>query len=177
MRTIDLFAIGIQTIWGLIELFILISKRSSKNESKSNEFRFAYLMNYGCIGLGISSGIVIRITNFFGLYSYEILFPILGIILIITGSIIRINAIVTLKNAFTVNLAISDKQKLIETGIYKRIRHPAYLGGIISFWGFGVCYANIVSILIIGLPYSLYIIARIKVEEKMLIGNLEMIIF
>ena len=154
-----------------MELIILWSKRSSRNDSKSKEFKYAYIMNYVCVGLGIFIGIVMRSMNYLGLYSDEVLFPVLGIVLIIFGSSIRIIAILTLKNAFTVNLAITEKQKLIERGIYKFIRHPAYLGGIISFYGFGICYANIFSILIIGLPYMIYIIQRIKIEEKMLIGK------
>jgi len=169
MRQIDFLMIGVQVIWGIIEISILLRKRSSIDNSKSKEFRYAYAMYCFCLLLGVVFGILLRINNSLNLYSNSVLFPLFGILLMIIGSSIRLIAISTLKKAFTVNLAISKDQQLIEKGFYKVIRHPAYLGSIISFLGFGICYGNIVSILIIAIPYIFYIVTIIKYEEKMLI--------
>jgi protein-S-isoprenylcysteine O-methyltransferase Ste14 len=169
MRTIDYCAIGIQVSWMLIELIIFIKMRSPKGTSKSKDFTVVYLLTYISIYIGINVGISIKSSNILGLYSDSFLFPLIGIFVIILGISIRLTAINSLKTAFTVNLAISENQKLIQNGLYKKIRHPAYLGGLLSIWGIGICYGNIISVVLVGLPYTVFILFRIKKEEKMLI--------
>jgi protein-S-isoprenylcysteine O-methyltransferase Ste14 len=169
MRTIDYCAIGIQVSWMLIELIIFIKMRSPKGTSKSKDFTVVYLLTYISIYIGINVGISIKSSNILGLYSDSFLFPLIGIFVIILGISIRLTAINSLKTAFTVNLAISENQKLIQNGLYKKIRHPAYLGGLLSIWGIGICYGNIISVVLVGLPYTVFILFRIKKEEKMII--------
>jgi protein-S-isoprenylcysteine O-methyltransferase Ste14 len=171
MEPIDYLAIAIQVIWGISEYFVAVTMRSDKKDSRSNDYKIVYLIQYVCIGLGIFVGIEIRIYNLWNLYWATNILIILGICLMILGMIVRYSAIFTLKKAFTINLAITENQKLIKSGLYKYIRHPAYFGGILAFVGFGICYRNIVSILLISIPYICFIFSRIRKEEPVLVGK------
>ncbi|MFQ6129452.1 MAG: methyltransferase family protein [Candidatus Hadarchaeaceae archaeon] len=96
-----------------------------------------------------------RFINFVGLSS------------ILVGIAIRRSAKKTLGKYFSIGLKTLKKHELVKHGIYKYVRHPAYTG-VLLFW-FGVPllfyspYGFLVMLLLI--PCYLY---RIKIEEEML---------
>ena len=87
------------------------------------------------------------------------------------GITIRWMSINTLKNYFTANLTIQEDHKLITTGIYKNIRHPSYLGGLLCFAGFGIALDNYISLFFIFFVNLIVILMRIDFEEKILINE------
>lgn len=94
-----------------------------------------------------------------------------GIIFIIIGVILRIYSVLTLGKAFTISVQVNSNQKIIQSGPYKYIRHPAYSGSILSLIGISLAFRS--SIGVVG---TLIIIAsmygyRIKIEESMLASN------
>jgi protein-S-isoprenylcysteine O-methyltransferase Ste14 len=93
---------------------------------------------------------------------------IIGLVLFSTGVTIRIVARRTLGKYFSYGLKTSQKHELISRGIYKCIRHPAYLGSLILSPGIPLIFSSFYGFfLMLGLiPCFLY---RIKVEESMLI--------
>lgn len=97
--------------------------------------------------------------------------PYLGIFLIIVGVIIRAWAIISLWKSFTVDVAIDENQKLKTNGLYKLIRHPSYLGNLISFIGLGLSFNNILSFLVIASLVISAFLYRIRIEEKVLSQN------
>jgi protein-S-isoprenylcysteine O-methyltransferase Ste14 len=62
--------------------------------------------------------------------------------------------------------------ELIESGLYKYIRHPGYLGQLIIFLGISISLSNWISVLLMIIPVSLGYIYRIRVEEKFMIENM-----
>ncbi len=52
----------------------------------------------------------------------------MGIPLIVVGLIVRLVARPTLKKQYSAMVKTSENHQLITTGIYKKLRHPAYLG-------------------------------------------------
>ena len=42
------------------------------------------------------------------------------------GIIVRLVAVLTLKKAFTLNVQTTNEQHLVTTGIYHKVRNPAY---------------------------------------------------
>jgi protein-S-isoprenylcysteine O-methyltransferase Ste14 len=88
--------------------------------------------------------------------------------MIIFGLIIRWVSIYKLKAFFTVTVSIQKDHKIVNSGIYKHIRHPAYLGSLISFLGLGMALQNWLSLLIIVFPIFGALSYRIYVEEKVL---------
>jgi protein-S-isoprenylcysteine O-methyltransferase Ste14 len=94
--------------------------------------------------------------------------PITGILLILCGLIVRWIAIATLKQHFTVDVAIGKDHRIIKTGLYRFIRHPAYAGTLLSFLGVGIYFSNYLSLAVIFVPICAAFMYRIEVEEKAL---------
>ena len=97
------------------------------------------------------------------------LFPIAGITLIICGLFVRWFAIVSLKHQFTVDVSIRENHRMIKEGIYRFVRHPAYAGSLLSFFGLGFCFSNYLSVLIISVPICVAFLHRVRIEEEALI--------
>lgn len=91
-----------------------------------------------------------------------------GIIFIIIGVIIRCSAVLTLKKAFTLSVQTTANQHLVQTGLYRIVRNPAYTGSIISLMGVAFSYRHILGILVTILICTLCYSTRIKIEEKAL---------
>ena len=71
----------------------------------------------------------------------------LGIGLMLLGIVIRVSAVLTLRKAFTLNVQVTSRQKLITLGLYRKIRHPAYTGSILSLVGVALALRNLLSVI------------------------------
>jgi protein-S-isoprenylcysteine O-methyltransferase Ste14 len=109
----------------------------------------------GTVNVGLLSGINLAMA-------------IVGLVMIIAGIVIRFVAIATLKRNFSGLLRIREGHTLIKTGIYRWVRHPAYLGAILLFIGIPIMLSSILGFLV-TLLLVLYLLHRIKLEEGMLI--------
>lgn len=91
-----------------------------------------------------------------------------GIILMVVGLAVRWIAILTLRKYFTVDVAIREDHKVVTTGLYRYVRHPAYLGSLLSFLGLAISFSNWLAALVTFLPITGAFLYRIRVEEKAL---------
>jgi protein-S-isoprenylcysteine O-methyltransferase Ste14 len=123
------------------------------------------------IFVGVNGGILLSFQRIGYFGNGSRIFPIAGLILIICGLLIRWIAIVSLKHQFTVDVWITRDHRIIRKGIYRFVRHPAYAGSLLSFFGLGLCYANYLSILAIFVSICSAFLYRIHVEEKALIDH------
>lgn len=89
----------------------------------------------------------------------------LGICLMLLGIVIRVSAVLTLRKAFTLNVQITSRQRLITSGLYRKIRHPAYTGSILSLLGIALALRNLVSAGIVLVCCLVCYQIRIAVEE------------
>src|ERR1700760_3708603 len=62
----------------------------------------------------------------------------LAIVMMAVGLAIRWYSIIYLGRFFTVNVAIAADHQLIDSGPYRRIRHPSYTGALLAFIGLGL---------------------------------------
>jgi len=92
----------------------------------------------------------------------------MSLLLLVGGLIFRWTAILTLGRFFTVNVAISDDHKIIESGLYRYLRHPSYTGLLQAFLGLGLAFRNWISLVILFLPIIPALLRRITVEERAL---------
>ena len=95
---------------------------------------------------------------------------VLGIAMMAVGLAIRWYSIIYLGRFFTVNVAIAQDHQLIDTGPYRRVRHPSYTGALLAFIGLGVCMQNWLSLLILAVGPTAAFIHRIHIEEAALAG-------
>ena len=93
----------------------------------------------------------------------------LGLAVFMAGIIVRWLSILQLKKAFTVDIVITDDHQLKTDGMYKRIRHPSYLGLLLICAGLAISMNSLISLLVIIIPIFIAIIYRIKVEEDILL--------
>ena len=105
------------------------------------------------------------------IYHWDTFFAI-GALLSVLGLVIRITSILTLKQHFTYTVTEIEDHELIETGLYKIIRHPGYLGQVIIFIGAATSLSNWLSIVLMFIPVLCGYLYRIRVEERFMIKQL-----
>jgi protein-S-isoprenylcysteine O-methyltransferase Ste14 len=96
----------------------------------------------------------------------------LGISCILGGVAFRWYAIRMLGRFFTRDVALQARQTVVDHGPYRRIRHPAYSGTLLSLLGLGLTLGNWLGLLLVlagGIGGLLY---RVRVEERALLEAL-----
>ena len=89
-----------------------------------------------------------------------------GVAIMIFGVIFRQYVIAFLGKFFTATIQIKKDHELVQTGPYRYIRHPSYLGILILSLGLGIAMANWISLLICIVLPAISLMRRIKFEEK-----------
>lgn len=94
---------------------------------------------------------------------------IIGEIILIVGSALRLVSIATLGKFFTGYIQVSDDQVICKKGVYKLIRHPGYVGLFFINIGPAIMMNMDSLIVVIILATAISLFFRVKVEEKMLV--------
>ena len=92
----------------------------------------------------------------------------LGLDVFLFGICFRLCAIINLGHYYSHIVREVDDHKIIDSGPYKYIRHPAYVGMIVAHIGIVLYFFNLVTLLIFFLSLIPAIILRIFIEEKTL---------
>jgi len=148
------------------EVALLVSRRS-RTKSKGKDSLTLPLL-WLVITLSIFAGFYCRAAFPQFRLPHSSRFYLLGLILFVLGLIIRWIAIVQLGRFFTVNVTIAEDHELVTTGLYRYVHHPSYSGSLLTFFGFGLCLLNWVSLAVLFVPVALAFSWRIYVEEKAL---------
>jgi protein-S-isoprenylcysteine O-methyltransferase Ste14 len=91
-----------------------------------------------------------------------------GLGILFAGIALRWTAMHALGDFFTGRVQIRDGHTLLRTGLYSRLRHPAYAGSLLAYVGLGLAFANWWTLACNVLPYLVAIGYRIHVEEAVL---------
>jgi protein-S-isoprenylcysteine O-methyltransferase Ste14 len=149
-----------------IQLFIIPSVRRRKAIKKERKSTIILI-------LGIALNVFfIEFLAFYTYYSgigYLGNTLYIGLGLVILGIIIRQYSIYILGKYFSPHVEIQKEHKLIEKGLYKYIRHPSYLGSILSLTGLSIAFESLLSLIFSLILSSIFYGYRINVEEKELI--------
>ncbi|KUF34586.1 isoprenylcysteine carboxylmethyltransferase family protein [Bacillus cereus] len=92
-----------------------------------------------------------------------------GVIVGLIGVWIRFSSMNTLGRFYSRNVGMQGEHKLIQSGLYKYIRHPGYLGSFLTFLGFAISSSSFIAIIINIFLFFLAYSYRIKVEERTLV--------
>lgn len=95
-------------------------------------------------------------------------FHILGFFLFVSGLLYRLWAIRTLGQYYSHIVRKVDGHRVVDTGPYKYIRHPAYAGMILANAGIVIYFLNTVTLIIYLIVFVPAIVLRILIEEKTL---------
>jgi protein-S-isoprenylcysteine O-methyltransferase Ste14 len=104
--------------------------------------------------------------------SAQLLIFTLGIVLMLAGVVFRWYAIRILGRYFTPEVAVKSDQKIVETGPYRFIRHPAYSGSLLTLLGLGLALTSWLSLACIMLAAIIGYGYRVRVEESALCNEL-----
>jgi protein-S-isoprenylcysteine O-methyltransferase Ste14 len=166
---LNIIIVIVSILWVGSEISLAIIKRSLSGDKgfDKSSLRVLWLTISVTVSLGIILGF--QSIGYFGNGSK--IFSITGLLFIACGLLVRWTAIYRLKHHFTVDVSIAKDHRIIRNGIYRYVRHPAYAGSLLSFFGLGLYFANYISMLIIFVPVCIAFLYRIHVEEKVLSDN------
>jgi protein-S-isoprenylcysteine O-methyltransferase Ste14 len=156
--------VGFSYAYGFFEVFMNLRQRKNRNVRYSGDKGSLWLL-YILIAVGYALSFSIGSTRIGRIYDWDTFFAI-GVVLIVIGLTIRILSILTLKQHFTYSVATIEDHELIETGLYKSIRHPGYLGQLLIFIGIATSLSNWLSIVLMMIPIAIGYIYRMRIEER-----------
>jgi protein-S-isoprenylcysteine O-methyltransferase Ste14 len=162
--------IGFSYLYGFFEVFMNLRQRGKSNVITSSDKGSLWLL-YILITISYALSFSIGATKIGRMNHWDTFF-VVGVVLTVIGLMIRIQSILTLKQYFTYSVAQVENHELIETGLYKIIRHPGYLGQLMIFAGISISLSNWLSILLMTIPITIGYIYRIKVEERFMIEQM-----
>ena len=146
----------------------LITNPNSQRKSLQSD-RGSYLVIIIAIFLAISFSIYLRMNNIGTLTGS---FQWLGLILMAVGAAFRQWALIHLGRFFSRTVQIESGHKVITTGPYRWIRHPAYTGMIVVYTGMVMAVGTWLGTLLTFTIVTSSLLYRIRVEEKTLLTAL-----
>jgi len=152
--------------WVVSETLLLVFRRA-KTGSQDKDSGFLKWLNI-VIYSSVFGGVFIAFTQYGHIKNYPHFLQLAGLIFILFGLVIRWISILILRKYFTVDVSIQAGHKIIQSGIYKYLRHPSYTGMLLSFFGLAISLNNWISFCVILFPFIYVLLKRIKIEEKAL---------
>ena len=96
----------------------------------------------------------------------------LGILIGFSGFAIRLAAKRTLGRFFTVRVQLQEGHEVVETGLYKMVRHPLYLGYVLEWVAPPLILGSPMGFVFTTLPILAGVLHRIPHEEGLLLEGL-----
>jgi protein-S-isoprenylcysteine O-methyltransferase Ste14 len=162
--------VAFSLLYGCFEIFMSRRQRGKREITRSGDKWSIWFLTIS-ITIGYWLSFIIAATKTGRMYNWNTFFFI-GSILVLSGLVVRVTSILKLKQQFTYTVTSIEGHELIETGLYKIIRHPGYLGQLIIFLGISISLSNWLSILLMIIPVLIGYINRINVEEKFLVEQM-----
>lgn len=154
------------TIYGISEVALAVAKRSG-GQADSRDRRslpFLWIVIFASIVCAFSAqGWFPEATM--SAYSF---WRIVGQTIFIAGLVLRWWSIWHLGKYFTVDVAVHADHQLVDTGPYRRLRHPSYTGALLIFAGLGLTSGNWPAFVFLLVPITIAFLLRIRVEETAL---------
>jgi protein-S-isoprenylcysteine O-methyltransferase Ste14 len=157
--------------WRAMEQFLVGTPYvSSKDVAERHDDRLSLFI----INMVIWVILVVSLVDFTHGSGHRFPFAIqcLGVGLTLGGATIRYLAIRELGRFFTFDLIIRRDHKVVTSGIYRLIRHPAYFGAMVLSFGLPTALSSwygLAAALLIGIPARLH---RINHEDQVLAEKL-----
>ena len=92
-----------------------------------------------------------------------------GTIIFIMGYVLRLWAVRTLGQFFTMEIGLRADHGLITNGPYRWARHPSYTGYLLILLGYALAAQSLVALIIPLTLAGVFLFFRIRAEERMLV--------
>jgi protein-S-isoprenylcysteine O-methyltransferase Ste14 len=156
----DIIFASVYLAWILIES--KISKEELKKGNKTSDYGTCELYAIGQAAVFLSA------LWFTSAWKSPNLFHVIGLATFIVGITYRLWAIKTLGKYYSHIVREVDAHKIVDSGPYRHIRHPAYAGMILANLGVVIFFFNLITLILFLLILIPAIILRIIIEEKTL---------
>jgi protein-S-isoprenylcysteine O-methyltransferase Ste14 len=153
-------------VWGGVEIYQQIRQRKQRRGTLAAQDKGSLVFLYVCITLGYCIAFPVSFSPYGRLTWGNPYWLVSGVVLVALGLWIRSLAMRTLATYFTYAVEIQTQQQLVESGLYRYIRHPGYLGQLLVFLGIGLALTNWMAILGLLIPVGIGFGRRIHVEEE-----------
>jgi protein-S-isoprenylcysteine O-methyltransferase Ste14 len=97
---------------------------------------------------------------------------VLGLVLMSAGIAIRQWAVASLGDFFTIDVRVHPGQTVVERGPYRWVRHPSYMGLILTCVGIGLALGNWAALAVLVVLPTAGLVVRIRQEERALLDGL-----
>ena len=151
--------------WGGVEVYSQMQQRRRRGGATTPADRGSLIMLYACITVGYGIAFAMSYSPHGRLPVGQPFWLVVGAAFVAGGLWIRRSAMATLAAYFTYQVEIKADHRLVEEGLYRRIRHPGYLGQLLVFLGIGLALANWLSVVGLLVPVMVGFAWRIRVEE------------
>ena len=154
--------------WIVFEIWLIVRDRGTiKNVSEDNGTRTNIIFWWS---LGIILGIftIPNLLPKLRIPGNAIMLFVIGIIIIISGIILRFWSVQSLGKLFRSTVIIQENHELITHGPYKHLRNPSYTGVLLTFIGFGIGIGNWLSLVTLFLIGLVSFVRRILYEDQAL---------
>jgi protein-S-isoprenylcysteine O-methyltransferase Ste14 len=91
-----------------------------------------------------------------------------GASIFVGGVILRVSAVLELGQFYSHRVQVMDTHRIVQTGPYRWIRHPAYSGMLLAHLGLVLVYFNWLSLVLLLAALLPALVIRILVEERTL---------
>jgi protein-S-isoprenylcysteine O-methyltransferase Ste14 len=162
--------------WAIFLSFVFgeyaVRLRSRRNRPGRPAERWSLLVVVACAGGGIGAGF--QLANWSGGSVGAAAWPlfVVGLVLMTAGVVIRVWAVLTLGQFFTVAVRVQPNQTVVDRGPYRWVRHPSYSGLVLFFVGVGLALTNWASFIVLAVVPTVGLVARIHSEEHVLTASL-----
>lgn len=158
-------AITVFFLWIFIDGVVVFRHKTGESENR-DRFSLKVVMMGNMLAWSLS--IFLAFSSYGALHSPAL--QIAGLVLLVAGIMLRSTAIAQLGRFHSPNVAILADHQLIESGLYRYVRHPSYLGALIAFLGFSLGLGNWLSIVVINGILPLVYLYRIHEEDAALLS-------
>jgi protein-S-isoprenylcysteine O-methyltransferase Ste14 len=162
--TIPIFATAIRLLWVLIEYPYLWRYRAKP--SKDWDRHSAKLWDTANVLELV--GMVLGFARIGQIHKWTTATGTIGLSFLIVGYLIRGIAIRGLGKFFTGTVLIKEDHRLVRSGLYKYLRHPAYAGTLLAHLGLGLSFSNWFALGFSTIPFIAVALYRMRVEEQAL---------
>ena len=94
----------------------------------------------------------------------------LGLIITAIGGFVRVATVFELGHRFSIFVALQSDHRLKTDGFYRFVRHPSYLGALLTMAGWSLVFRSIIGLLLTA-AMCVPIIARVRAEEEFLVSE------
>jgi protein-S-isoprenylcysteine O-methyltransferase len=158
---------------------LLMRRRLSDDRSRSTDRGSLRLLFIVIAASVVAAWLVARLApqvRFAALFGFDAAAAqrlyVAGLVLFAAGLALRWGSIAWLGRWFTFDVAVAEDQRVVDSGPYRFVRHPAYTGSLLSFVGLGLCGGNAASLAVLVVPIAWAFGHRIAIEEAALTAAL-----